>query len=410
MRDPAPRDRSSGVLLHVTSLPGGRLGDAAFRFVDWLASAGQRWWQVLPLGPPDRYGSPYSSNSAFSAWNGLLAKPDAPVSVDELEDFVARNAYWAADWAAFAGPGALADQVRFAREWGTLRGYAAERKIRILGDVPFYVARNSADHRAHPELFRAGVVAGVPPDDWSADGQLWGNPVYDWEALRRTGYRWWIERLRRAADLFDLARIDHFRGFVAAWTVAEGRSTARVGRWRRADGRAMFEAARRTLGSLPFVAENLGLITRPVETLRRELGLPGMVVLQFSFGEDLVHPQRITGDANAVVYTGTHDNATTIEWWRSASAHERRGVDRALAAYGIQEPEPNWKLTRLALASPARLTIVPVQDLLGLGREGRLNRPGRRSGNWAWRLPVGALDAPLARRLRAETEATSRGP
>ncbi|HZP27799.1 MAG TPA: 4-alpha-glucanotransferase [Acidimicrobiia bacterium] len=401
-------ERSSGVLLHITSLPRGRLGDDAYRFVDWLHAAGQRYWQVLPVGPPDRFGSPYSSSSAFSAWPGLLARPDARVTADAVEAFVASHAYWAADWAAFAGPGALADQVRFDREWRALRAHATERGVRILGDVPFYVAAGGADVHAHRELFRTGVVAGVPPDDWSADGQLWGNPMYDWARLRATGYRWWIERLRRALELFDAARVDHFRGFVAAWAVPAGSRTARTGSWRRADGRAMFAAAVDALGPLPLVAENLGIITPPVERLRRDLGFPGMVVLQFAFGDGLVNPQRLGGDEQAVVYTGTHDNPTTVEWWRSATEHERRRVDRALAAAGIDEAEPNWKLTRLALASRARLAVVPLQDLLGLGREARLNRPGRRHGNWTWRVAPGALSASLAARVRAQTEAAGR--
>jgi 4-alpha-glucanotransferase len=400
--------RSSGVLLHLTSLPDGRLGDDAYRFIDWLAAAGQRCWQVLPLGPPDRHHSPYSSTSAFAAWDGLLARPDASVTAEEVEDFVASHPYWSAEWAAFAGPGAIAAQVRFQREWHSLRRYAAERQVRIMGDVPFYVAAASADERGNPELFRSGVVAGVPPDDWSADGQLWGNPVYDWAAMRATGYRWWVERLRRSMELFDLARIDHFRGFVAAWAVPKGRRTARVGTWRRADGREMFAAASRALGSLPFVAENLGVITPPVERLRHTFGFPGMVVLQFAFGEGLVHPQQLDCDENNVVYPGTHDNPTTLEWWRAATDHERRRVDRALADVGIDEPEPNWKLTRLALASPARLAVLPAQDLLGLGAEGRLNRPGRTRGNWSWRLAPGALTPDLARRVRDETEAAGR--
>jgi 4-alpha-glucanotransferase len=394
--------------LHVTSLPGGRLGDDAFRFVDWLAAAGQRWWQVLPLGPPDRHGSPYSSASAFAAWRGLLGAPDALVTADDVDEFVGRHPYWTGDWAAFAGRGALVDQVRFDREWSALRRHAGERDIRILGDVPFYVAPRSADEYAHPELFRPGVVAGVPPDDWSADGQLWGNPVYDWGAMRSAGYRWWIERLRRSTELYDLARIDHFRGFVAAWAVARGRRTARAGTWRRADGRAMFAAARAALDRLPFVAENLGVITPPVEALRRDFGFPGMVVLQFAFGEGLVNPQDLTADEHNVVYPGTHDNPTTLEWWRAATDHERREVDRALEGAGIVETAPNWKLARLALASRPRLAILPAQDLLGLGAEGRLNRPGRTSGNWKWRLPEGALTEDLARRLRDETGAAGR--
>src|SRR5690242_3244694 len=189
--------RSAGVFLHPTSLPGGRLGDEAFAFVDWLAAAGQSWWQVLPLGPPDEYGSPYRSASAFAGSRALLAAPRAPVSEAEVESFVARHPYWSGGWASFAGRAALADQVRFEREWGALREYAAGRGIRLIGDLPIYVAEGSADHAAHPELFQTGAVAGVPPDAYSRNGQLWGNPLYDWRALRATGYRWWIERFRR---------------------------------------------------------------------------------------------------------------------------------------------------------------------------------------------------------------------
>src|SRR5919106_6518369 len=214
--------RSSGVQLHLTSLPGGRLGPQARRFVDWLEAAGQAWWQVLPLGPPDRARSPYKARSAFASWPGLLAEPAAPVSKAEELDFRAREASWIEDWARFAGRGAVADQVRFEREWQALRGYANERGVRLIGDVPIYVAPGSADHRAHPELFRDDAVAGTPPDAYTDKGQLWGNPLYDWAELRRQGYRWWIERLRRTFELYDAVRIDHFRGFVAYWAVPKG--------------------------------------------------------------------------------------------------------------------------------------------------------------------------------------------
>src|SRR5579863_9294286 len=191
--------RSSGVQLHVTSLPGGRLGAPALAFVDWLAAAGQSWWQMLPLGPPDEFDSPYRSPSAFAASPALLAKPDARVTAAEVEDFVARHPYWTGTWASFAGEEAIADQVRFEREWGALRAYAAERGVRLIGDVPIYVSPGSADHRAHASLFQRGAVAGAPPDAFTRLGQRWGNPLYDWPALRRDGgYRWWVERLRRA--------------------------------------------------------------------------------------------------------------------------------------------------------------------------------------------------------------------
>ena len=200
--------RSSGVQLHLTSLPGGRLGSPARAFVDWLAEAGQRWWQMLPLGPPDRYGSPYKSSSAFAAWNGFLEKPGAEVTPEEIDAFRARHAYWASSLPARMLP----DQVRFAREWAALRAYASERGVGLIGDVPIYVAPGSYDQKAWPELFLDGVVAGVPPDAFTAAGQRWGNPIYDWPALQRRGYRWWVERFRRTFELYDMARIDHFRG------------------------------------------------------------------------------------------------------------------------------------------------------------------------------------------------------
>src|SRR3954465_7159780 len=245
--------RSSGVQLHVTSLPGGRLGPQAYRFVDWLEAAGQAWWQVLPLGPPDRARSPYKARSAFAAWPGLLADPAAPVSDEEREAFRAKHAAWIDDWAAFAGgTRAINDQVRFDREWAALRAYAADRGVRLIGDVPIYVAPGSADHRAHPELFQDGPVAGVPPDAFTDKGQLWGNPLYDWPALRRRGgYGWWVDRLRRTFALFDLARIDHFRGFVSYWAVPRGARYALAGSWKRGPGRAPFDSALESLGSLP---------------------------------------------------------------------------------------------------------------------------------------------------------------
>ena len=212
--------RSLGVHLHPTSLPGGRLGSEAYAFVDWLAAAGARFWQMLPLNPPDAYGSPYSSASAFAAWPGLLADPEAPVAAAELRRFEDENSYWIGDWVDFAGGEALADQVRFEREWSALRAYAASRNVRLIGDVPIYVAAGSCDHAAHPEIFLPGdFVAGAPPDPLNDRGQKWGNPLFDWKALERESYRWWTERLRRTLHLVDAFRIDHFRGFAAYWAV-----------------------------------------------------------------------------------------------------------------------------------------------------------------------------------------------
>ncbi len=403
--------RSSGIQLHITSLPGRRLGDDAYRVADWLAAAGQSWWQLLPLGPPDRYRSPYKSRSAFAAWPGLLAERGAAVDPEREREFREREAYWIEDWQRFGGRGAVADQVRFDAEWGRLRSYCAERGVRLLGDIAIYVAPGSADQRAHPELFQHGLVAGAPPDAFSDTGQLWGNPLYDWPALQRRGYRWWVERMRRTLTLFDFARIDHFRGFVSYWAVPEGARVATDGHWKRGPGRALFDAIERELG-LPFVAEDLGVITPAVERLRDELSLPGMLVLQFGFDpRDPGSPHRFEHHTeHRFVYTGTHDHDTARGWYESLDATTRGRVDAALAAQGIAEREPWWGLARLALASPARVAMMQAQDVLGLGGEARMNDPSRSTGNWRWRLEPGALSADLARRLREATEAAGRAP
>ncbi len=392
--------RSSGILLHPTSLPGGRLGEEAYRFVDWLAAAGQSWWQVLPLGPPDEFGSPYRTRSAFAAWPGLLAAPEAPVSEAELESFVARHPYWIGEWARFAGPGAIAGQVRFEREWDALREYGRERGVRLIGDVPIYVSDIGADVEAWPELFAHGEVAGAPPDALSANGQHWGNPLYDWPQHRATGYRWWVERFRRVVELVDVSRIDHFRGFVSYWAIPAGHKTARRGRWRRGPGLELFRTIEQALGDLPVIAEDLGVITPPVHRLRDELGLPGMVVLHWAFGgaRDNPHAPRNHRESQ-VVYTSTHDTDTTVGWF-----HDLRRRDRV--ATGLDPAEPHWGLIEIALQSRAALAMIPAQDVLGLGSEARMNHPGEVYGNWSWQLEPGALTPALAARLR---EAATRG-
>jgi 4-alpha-glucanotransferase len=402
--------RSSGVLAHLTSLPGGRLGAEAFRFVDWLEAAGQSWWQVLPLGPPDRYGSPYKARSAFAASPALLGSPRSPVSQAERIEFRQRSGWWVEDWIQFGGRGALDDQVRFDREWQELRAYAAERGVQLVGDVAIYVAPNSADHRAHPKLFQEGLVAGAPPDAFSTSGQLWGNPLYDWPALHRRRYRWWVRRFRRTLELFDLARIDHFRGFVAYWAVPAQSRTARAGRWKRGPGRAVFEAAGRELGQLALIAEDLGVITPAVERLRDELGLPGMLVLQFGFDPEDPHgPHRLENHLeNRVVYTGTHDHDTLRGWYEAVPDDVRAAVDASLRNHGLLERQRWWGLIRLALSSPARLAIMQAQDVLGLGSEARMNSPARASGNWRWQMERRAVTPALARRLREATEAAGR--
>jgi 4-alpha-glucanotransferase len=375
-------------VLHPTSLPSARLGSDAYAFVDWLAAAGQSWWQMLPLGPPDVHGSPYASASAFAAWSGLLADPDARVTKREVDAFRRRQRYWAVDWEAAGGD--LAAQVRFEREWSRLRRYALERGVRLIGDVPIYPARGSVDHRAHPELFQQGVVAGAPPDALGPDGQLWGNPLFDWQRLAAQGYRWWIERLRRTFELFDVTRIDHFRGFASYWAVPEGAKTARKGWWEPGPGAAVFQAAEAELGPLPVIAEDLGLITPDVVALRDELGFPGMVVLIWAFGGKKSSPHRLANHReHAVVYTSTHDTDTL------AGAFPRR---------------KHWRLLETALSSRAALAMIPAQDVLGLGSEARMNTPGRSEGNWRWRLEPGQLTDELAARLREATGRSGRLP
>jgi 4-alpha-glucanotransferase len=405
--------RSAGVQLHPTSLPGGRLGDEAYRFVDWLVLAGQTWWQMLPLGPPGEGGSPYKSPSAFAASPELLAEPDAPVSEDQLRAFRERERYWIEDWERFAGDGALADQVRFDREWGELRRYAAERGVRLIGDMPIYVAPGSADHVAHPELFQDELVAGAPPDKFTDLGQLWGNPLYDWPALQRRRYRWWVERLRRASELFDTCRIDHFRAFVAYWAVPAGAEDARAGFWRRGPGRAPFDAARRDLGELTLIAENLGQITDAVERLRVDLGLPGMAVIQFGFDpEEPDNPHRMHNHKqDDVVYTGTHDHDTIRAWWESLGDESRVEVEAALERAGISDGDPWWALIRLAYASPGVVAIVQMQDVLGLAGDARMNVPGLVDArNWSWRLEPGSLTRELAAQLHDATDDAGRLP
>lgn len=366
---------------------------------------------MLPLCPPDRSRSPYRGRSAFAAWRGLLADPAAPVTAGELDDFRARHGVWIADWERYAGRRAVADQVRFAREWAALRDYARERGVRLIGDIPIYVAPDGAEHRLRPELFVDGLVAGAPPDAYSATGQLWGNPLYDWPAHRRSGYRWWVERFRRTFELFDLARIDHFRGFTAYWAVPAGARDAGHGTWRRGPGTGPFDAARTALGALPLFAEDLGVITDRVLALRDRLGMPGMSVLQFAFGDE---PQREHEPANhprhSVAYTGTHDHDTLAGWWDALPAPERARARAAAAADGLHDRAVHWLMLRLLLHSPANLAIVQLQDVLGLGTQARMNVPGRATGNWRWRLRPGQLTRAHARRLRAATAEAERLP
>jgi 4-alpha-glucanotransferase len=391
---------------------------------------------------------------AYEHWKGGAASAGPEGAREEFEGFCARQKHWLEDFALFmalkrrhleeAGgvwnrwppplrrrePRALEesrrelaaeiDEVRFqqylfARQWGALRRRAAALGIRIIGDLPIFVAYDSADVWAHQELFQldgAGeptVVAGVPPDYFSETGQLWGNPLYRWKAMRENGYAWWIERVKSKLGRVDLLRLDHFRGFEAYWEVPAGEETAVKGRWVKGPGAGFFEALRRALGQLPIIAEDLGLITPEVERLRDRFLLPGMKVLQFAFDgkpENPFLPHNYT-NPNCVVYTGTHDNDTTRGWYSSLGDEWKDQIRRYLARDG---QDIAWDLTRLAYSSVARMAVVPLQDLLGLGSEGRMNFPSRPAGNWQWRVSAAALSPEISGRLREMTALYGRLP
>jgi 4-alpha-glucanotransferase len=482
-------NRSGGVLLHPTSLPGpygiGDLGPAAYRWVDALARTRQKWWQVLPLGPTGFGDSPYQSFSTFAGntyllspelllQDGLLQRSDldgASFPDDHmdfgrviqfkqrilgqawrrfqagagaalrplLDEFKAQQSHWLEDYALFMAlkeaqgggswsawprellernPAAL-DRARrdlagavgthrfgqflFFHQWKALRRYAAERSIGIIGDTPIFVASDSADLWSSPQLFqldaqrRPRVVAGVPPDYFSATGQLWGNPLYDWQALKETGYAWWVDRLRATFELVDMTRLDHFRGFESYWEIPAGMPTAEVGRWVKGPGSDLLQTLHRELGGLPLIAEDLGIITPEVEALRDQLELPGMRVLQFAFGGGSHQPFLPHNYVRrTVVYTGTHDNDTTRGWYATAPEAERNQMRRYLGRDGS---DVVWDLIRLAWASVADFAIVPMQDVLNLGTEARMNFPGRPQGNWSWRLREGMLSSGALDRL-----------
>lgn len=307
-------------------------------------------------------------------------------------------------------------QFEFFRQWTELRRYANLRGIQIIGDIPIYVAHDSADVWAHPEAFAldeetgaAALMAGVPPDYFSATGQLWGNPVYNWEHLQQTHFQWWVERFQAMLDYVDLIRIDHFRGFQAYWVVPQGEETAMNGEWVEAPGEEFFKTLNDKLGKLPVLAEDLGVITPEVEALRDEFEFPGMKVLQFAFGDDPGNPfLPFNYPRNCVVYTGTHDNDTTVGWFNQLSDYERDKVQTYLGHFspdGIQ-----WDLIRLAMSSIANIAIIPVQDLLGLGTEARMNFPSKAEGNWAWRYQSGTLTQELSQRLKQLTFSFGRAP
>ncbi|MFN6563521.1 MAG: 4-alpha-glucanotransferase [Nostoc sp. ChiSLP01] len=307
-------------------------------------------------------------------------------------------------------------QFEFFRQWSDLKSYANMRGIEIIGDIPIYVAHDSADVWAHPDIFaldeetgEAAQMAGVPPDYFSATGQLWGNPVYNWDELQKQDFKWWVQRFEAMLDYVDIIRIDHFRGFEAYWSVPKGEETAMNGKWVEAPGEAFFEAIRHQLGKLPVLAEDLGVITPEVEALRDKFEFPGMKVLQFAFGSDPGNPfLPFNYPQNAVVYTGTHDNDTTVGWFNTASDYEKQNL---LLYLGCISPEGiHWDLIRLALSSVANQAIIPLQDIFGLGNEARMNFPSVAEGNWGWRYQAAALTEELSSRLKALTRLNGRAP
>ncbi len=305
-------------------------------------------------------------------------------------------------------------QFHFDRQWRDLKAYANEREVRIVGDIPIFVAADSADAWANQDQFRldpegrAEVVAGVPPDPFSATGQIWGNPLYDWDVMRRDDFAWWRDRIRRTLQLVDVVRIDHFRGFAAAWVVPGDAETASVGHWERNPGGDIFASIRREFGELPVIVEDLGVITPDVISLREILGFPGMSVLQFAFENDPLNvylPHNYT--RNSVVYTATHDNETTVGWFHSRPEHERATIQAYLGRDGS---DIAWDMIRLALASVANTAIVPLQDVLRLGNEARINLPGQAFGNWSWRCRTDQLEDGLAAGLGTLATLFGRAP
>lgn len=433
--------RRAGVLLHPTALVArhGALGSAGRAFIDWLAAGGFSVWQMLPLGPVGTDGSPYWARSDGAGNPALIDDsevPDPGAQHAAFEEFCSREAHWLEDDALFEvlsaaqsgkpwwewpvrvrdrQPAALAAarkahaaalqvyrvrQWSFAWQWQALRSYARDRGVRLFGDLPIYVAPDSAVVWAERAQFQLGAdgrsefVAGVPPDYFSEDGQLWGNPLYNWRQAEQDGFRFWRARLAQQLGRFDLVRIDHFRGLEGYWAVPAAAKTARDGEWRKAPGVALFTELGRELGDLPIVAEDLGVITNEVEALRRQFSMPGMRVLQFGFDGNPGNthlPHNFTTDA--VAYTGTHDNDTTLGWYRTLDPGTAARVNAYLRADNQSFPAA---LVHATLASVAQLAILPLQDLLALGSEARFNIPGTVSNNWRWKLPQGALNPELA--------------
>jgi len=389
--------RSSGVLLHVTSLPSGRLDDEAYRFVDWLVEAGQSWWQVLPVHIPDELGSPYSSRSAFACHEGLLASPASTYhDRGEGADSAPRGS-WLDEWVHFAGEPERRAQTRFQREWLALKRYANGRGIRLIGDTPLYVAGDSCDVATHPNLFDCTMVAGAAPSRNHPEGQRWGMPVFDWPAHAADGYAWWLARLERELELFDLLRIDHFRGLVAFWELPLDEEDPTKGLWGEGPGMAFFDAARERLGGLPLILEDLGYITPDVIELREAIGVPGMNVV--------ARVAELDWRTDSVLYTSTHDSDTLAGWWQRWG----RENQPQLAVGATSTDDEHRALLQNVLAVENELVIITAQDLLGLGSEARMNRPGTVDGhNWKWKLER-PLTGEQAEWLAELTAAVGRG-
>ena len=355
----------------------------------------------------------FGQDKSWSNWNKDLVarKPEALAKWNEkLKDQVDRQKYW---------------QFEFYRQWDSLRHHCKQLGIQVMGDIPIYVSHESCDVWAHQQFFeldehgKPTVVAGVPPDYFSETGQLWGNPLYCWPELQRTAFAWWVERFRGTFRLFDSVRLDHFRGFEAYWAVPATEKTAVNGKWIEAPGAELFRTVTKELGPIELVAENLGVITPEVENIRHEFHFAGMAVLQFAFGTDpqaaSFRPYNI--EQETVAYTGTHDNDTIVGWWASeggdstrSAADVRKEKDFALAYLGPGDEPINWKMIRVLLSSRAQVAIMPLQDVLGLGSESRMNRPGTGTGNWGWRFEAGAFTPELQAKLKEMTTVYDRGP
>jgi len=437
--------RRAGVLCHITSLPPSSCG----RFLGWLESAGLSIWQVLPLHPPDKHHSPYNSRSLFALDPGLRARIEIPADAVFIDrpTFEARNRDWLDDYVLFEcaceafgddwrswpeeirrrhpdGLEALRartecierlreEQFEAHRAWLGLKAAANRRGVLLLGDMPLYPAIDSADTWANADLLELGDSlevrwqAGVPPDYFAATGQLWGNPVWNWARLEETGFAWWRRRVARLLELFDVVRIDHFRGLSAFWAIPGGAADARQGEWRSVPGAALLDAIRADVGALPLVAEDLGTIDDAVDQLRESFGLPGMRVLQFGFDGNPDNPHLPANiDANAVVYTGTHDNNTTVGWYQSLDDATRRLVDASMPGDGSAA----WRMIEVACASGANTAIVPMQDFLELDEAHRMNVPGTAEGNWRWRFDWQDVPDTLSGRIAAVGRRSGRCP